>query len=143
MTATIATDDRNRHRVRPARIALHVFLIATALVWLVPIAGAIYTSLRPYGETSQKGFFSLPDTLTFDNYRNAFTQGDMARHYWVTFCIVVPALMAFLHLDQRRASATSLVAIAPAAVVGAITYAVQGEVHWLAALTLAPAIIGN
>lgn len=51
--------------------------------------------------------------------------------------IVVPALMAFLHLDQRRASATSLVAIAPAAVVGAVTYAVQGEVHWLAALTLA------
>ena len=51
--------------------------------------------------------------------------------------IVVPALMAFAHMDQRRASATSLVAIAPAAVVGAITYAVQGEVHWLAALTLA------
>lgn len=51
--------------------------------------------------------------------------------------IVVPALMAFLHLDQRRASATSLVAIAPAAVAGAVTYAVQGEVHWLAALTLA------
>ncbi|MGW8429812.1 sulfite exporter TauE/SafE family protein [Curtobacterium citreum] len=51
--------------------------------------------------------------------------------------VVVPALMAFLHLDQRRASATSLVAIAPAAVVGAITYGVQGEVHWLAALTLA------
>lgn len=51
--------------------------------------------------------------------------------------VVVPALMAFLHLDQRRASATSLVAIAPAALVGAITYAVQGEVHWLAALTLA------
>ncbi|KTR12747.1 sulfite exporter TauE/SafE family protein, partial [Curtobacterium citreum] len=51
--------------------------------------------------------------------------------------VVVPALMAFLHLDQRRASATSLVAIAPAAVVGAVTYGVQGEVHWLAALTLA------
>lgn len=51
--------------------------------------------------------------------------------------IVVPALMAFLHLDQRSASASSLVAIAPAAVVGAITYAAQGEVHWLAALTLA------
>lgn len=51
--------------------------------------------------------------------------------------IVVPALMAFVHMDQRRASATSLVAIAPAAVVGAVTYAVQGDVHWLAALTLA------
>ena len=51
--------------------------------------------------------------------------------------IVVPALMAFAQMDQRRASATSLVANAPAAVVGAVTYAVQGEVHWLAALTLA------
>ncbi|WP_242090060.1 sulfite exporter TauE/SafE family protein [Curtobacterium sp. DN_7.5] len=51
--------------------------------------------------------------------------------------VVVPALMAVLGMDQRRASATSLVAIAPAALVGAITYAVQGEVHWLAALTLA------
>jgi uncharacterized protein len=51
--------------------------------------------------------------------------------------VVVPALMAFAGMDQRRASATSLVAIAPAAVVGAVTYAVQGEVHWLAALMLA------
>ena len=51
--------------------------------------------------------------------------------------VVVPALMAVLGMDQRRASATSLVAIAPAAVVGAVTYGVQGEVHWLAALTLA------
>jgi hypothetical protein len=51
--------------------------------------------------------------------------------------IVVPALMAFVGMDQRRASATSLVAIAPAAVVGAITYGLQGEVDWLAALTLA------
>lgn len=51
--------------------------------------------------------------------------------------IVVPALMAFAAMDQRAASATSLVAILPAAVVGAVTYAVQGQVHWLAAVTLA------
>lgn len=51
--------------------------------------------------------------------------------------IVVPALMAFVGMDQRRASSTSLVAIAPAAVVGALTYGLQGEVDWLAALTLA------
>jgi len=51
--------------------------------------------------------------------------------------VVVPALMAFAGMDQRRASASSLVAIAPAAIVGAITYGLQGEVDWLAALTLA------
>jgi hypothetical protein len=51
--------------------------------------------------------------------------------------IVVPALMAFAGMDQRRASSTSLVAIAPAAVVGAVTYGLRGEVDWLAALALA------
>ncbi|MGD9704668.1 MAG: carbohydrate ABC transporter permease [Acidimicrobiia bacterium] len=107
MTAAIGVTDRNRQRLRPARIALHVFLIATALVWLVPIAGAIYTSFRPYGETSRNGFLSLPDTLTLDNYRNAFTQGEMARHYWVTFCIVVPALIITLVLSSLVAFAVS------------------------------------
>lgn len=99
--------DPNKHRVRPARIALHAFLIVTALIWLVPIAGAIYTSFRPYGETSQKGFLSWPDALTLENYRNAFTQGEMARHYWVTFCIVVPALILTLLLASMVAFAVS------------------------------------
>jgi multiple sugar transport system permease protein len=104
---TVAITDPNRQGIRPARIALHAFLILTALVWLVPIVGALYTSFRPYGETSVKGFFSLPDTLTFENYRNAFTQGEMRHHYWVTLCIVVPALLITLLLSSAVAFAVS------------------------------------
>ena len=50
----------------------------TAFVWLVPIAGAVFASLRPFAETVRDGFFSWPNSLTLDNYRNAWEQGDIA-----------------------------------------------------------------
>lgn len=50
--------------------------------------------------------------------------------------IVVPALMTILGMDQRRAAATSLVAIAPAAVVGAISYGSRGQLSLIAAVCL-------
>jgi multiple sugar transport system permease protein len=91
---------RNKQKVRPARIALHVFLITTAVIWLIPLLGAVYTSLRPYAETSRKGFFSWPDSLSFDNYTDAWSQGEMARHFFVTAIIVIPALVLTLMLSS-------------------------------------------
>ena len=44
--------------------------------------------------------------------------------------VIVPALMAVLGMDQRRASATSLAAIIVTAAVGSGTYALHGEVSW-------------
>ena len=39
---------RNRKRVTPARVLLHIFLITFALIWLVPVAWALLTSFRSY-----------------------------------------------------------------------------------------------
>ena len=44
--------------------------------------------------------------------------------------VIVPALMAVLGMDQRRASATSLAAIIVTATVGSGNYALHGEVSW-------------
>jgi len=51
--------------------------------------------------------------------------------------LMVPLLITFAGMDQRRASATSLAAIVPTAVVGSITYLANGEVDLLAALFVA------
>jgi len=75
------------------RILLYVFVTLTALVWLVPIAGAIFASLRPFSETIQDGFFSWPETLTLDNYREAWEQGEIGRKYWNTALILVPSII--------------------------------------------------
>jgi len=51
--------------------------------------------------------------------------------------ILVPLLVTFAGLDQRRASATSLPAILPSSLAGAITYLANGEVDLVAAGVIA------
>ena len=57
--------------------------------------------------------------------------------------IIVPALALWLGMPQRPAAGTSVAAILPAAAVGAISYAVQGNVDWTAALCLAVGIVAG
>lgn len=57
--------------------------------------------------------------------------------------IMVPLLMMWVSFDQRRASATSLLAIIPTSLVGALTYAAQDQVNYLvAALVAVGAVVG-
>lgn len=58
--------------------------------------------------------------------------------------VLVPLLIAFAHLDQRQAAATSLLAILPTSIAGSVTYLVGGQVDYLAAAVIAVgAIIGS
>ena len=57
--------------------------------------------------------------------------------------ILVPLLMAFAGLDQRRAAATSLLAILPTAISGSVTYALHGEIDYVAAGIVAVGAIGG
>ena len=98
---------KNDTRVKPARVLLHVFLVGMAFVWMIPILGATYASFRPYDETSKRGIFTLPKKLMFTNWSDAFTQGQMGRHFWVTMMIVVPALFFTLLLASFVAFAVS------------------------------------
>ncbi len=47
--------------------------------------------------------------------------------------VMVPLMMWLAGMDQRRASATSLVAIVPTALIGSIGYAVGGQINFAAA----------
>jgi uncharacterized membrane protein YfcA len=57
--------------------------------------------------------------------------------------VLVPILVMLLGFPQRLAAGTSVAAILPAAVVGGIGYAVQGNVDWIAAVALAVGVIGG
>jgi multiple sugar transport system permease protein len=82
--------------VKLPRVGLHAFLIVVAILWLAPVIWALYTSLRPYSETAEKGYVSLPDTLTFDNYSNAWTQGEIPHYFLNSLLVTVPALVITL-----------------------------------------------
>jgi multiple sugar transport system permease protein len=88
--------ERRRAAIRPPRIGLHAFLIFVAILWLAPVIWTLYTSLRPYSETAEKGYVSLPDKITFENYTNAWTQGEIPHFFWNSLLITLPAIVITL-----------------------------------------------
>jgi multiple sugar transport system permease protein len=96
-TVTAGTRARTRARRIPVqRFALHGFLVVCALLWLAPVAWALFTSFRPYSDTQQHGYVSLPHTLSLSNYRHAWSQGGIPQHFWNSMVIAVPAIAIIL-----------------------------------------------
>lgn len=90
-------------RLRPAvgggrsgRIATHAFLIVMAVLWLIPLLWTVYVSLRPESDTNQHGYFSIAHSLTFHNYSEAWTQGQLPHLFWNSVKITVPAVIITL-----------------------------------------------
>ncbi|MFF5300585.1 MULTISPECIES: carbohydrate ABC transporter permease [unclassified Streptomyces] len=102
-TPTAALGVKQRTPLRPARVLLHTFLVVTSLAWLAPLLWAVYAALRPYSETSNKGYVSWPDTLNLDNFKNAFEQSDMTHYFVNTLIIAVPAVLLTLLLASMVA----------------------------------------
>ncbi len=99
--------DAGRRTKRIKRTVLHAFLIVMSLVWLFPLAYAVYTSFRPFAETAKLGYVSLPQHLTFDNYVHAWVQADLPKFFLNTVIIVVPAMIIVLFLASMMAFAVS------------------------------------
>ena len=93
------------------RAAGSVFMIAVCVAWLVPVLFALYVSFRPYAETSQYGYVSLPHQLTFQNYVNAWTQSDMLRFFSNSVLITIPAVIVTLLLASMVAFVVTRVSI--------------------------------
>jgi multiple sugar transport system permease protein len=96
---------------RPLRIVLHCFLILMSLGWLAPLLLAVYASVRPYSETAEKGYFSLPDRLTLRYYVDAWQQAELPGYYLNTLLIAVPGMVTTLFLASFVAFAIARVRI--------------------------------
>ena len=78
-----------------------------AIVWLFPLAWAIYTALRPYSDTQAAGYISLPQTLNFQNFIDAWNGGDFAQHFLSTLIVTIPAVIVTLIVASMVAFAVS------------------------------------
>jgi multiple sugar transport system permease protein len=96
-----------RRRIRPRRVVLQAFLVSMSLVWLFPLVWALYTALRPFGDTQRRGYISLPGTLSLDNFVDAWTRGNFETYYLNTIVITVPAVIVTLVLASMVAFAVS------------------------------------
>ena len=64
------------------RPIIYVVLVLLAIVWLVPFAWAVATSLKPDAETTVAPVSWLASTETFDAYRAILDKGDILQWYF-------------------------------------------------------------
>ena len=96
-----------RRRTRPARIALHAFLVVTVLLWVSPILWAVFTALRPYADTAAHGYVSWPQHLNIDNFKHAYTDSGMLHFFWNSVIVAVPAILLILLFSSAVAFVVS------------------------------------
>ena len=88
------------HRFR--RALIYAFLVATSLIWLFPVAWAVWNSFRDYAYTSTHGYVSFGG-FTLDNYVNAWERGDLLLYFRNSLIITVPAVLLTLFLSSCAA----------------------------------------
>ncbi|MER5772426.1 carbohydrate ABC transporter permease [Streptomyces sp. NPDC001985] len=106
-TPAPAARPRRVLRIRPGRVGVHAFLMTVSLAFLAPLLLAVYASLRPYEETSEHGYFSLPRELSLDYYQRAFSESGMTKYFVNTMIIAVPGVLITLFLASFVAFAVA------------------------------------
>ncbi|MBY8888625.1 carbohydrate ABC transporter permease [Streptomyces sp. PTM05] len=96
-----------RRSPKATRVALHVFLVGTCVVWLAPLIYAFYTALRPYADTARRGYVSVGGSYGVGNFETAWTQAQLPHYFWNSVVITVPALVLTLLLSSMVAFVVS------------------------------------
>ena len=89
------------------RYGIHLFLIVMAIIWLIPLAWAVFTALRPKADTDRYGYFTFGGAFNFDNFVTAWNQGGFARLFANSAILVVPTVVLTLLFASMMAFAVS------------------------------------
>jgi ABC-type sugar transport system, permease component len=84
-----------------------IFVTVMAIMWLIPLLWALYTSLRPKADTDKYGYFSFGGTFNFDNFVTAWNQGGFATYFGNSMIITVPAVLLTLFFASMMAFAVA------------------------------------
>jgi len=106
---TAAASGRRR-RLRPGGALVIAVLVLAAILWLVPFAWAIATSLKPDAETTETPVSWTASTLTFDAYGSILDRGDIFRWYFNSALVSVVVTGLTVLLGSMAAFAFSRVA---------------------------------
>ena len=107
MSGLVEGPRRHRGWVRPL---IYAVLVVLALVWVVPLAWAVATSLKPDAETTIAPVSWRGSEVTLDAYRVALEQGDILKWYFnslittsvITVGTIVTASLAAFAFSRMR-----------------------------------------
>ncbi len=90
------------------RTVLNVVLAVVTIVWLIPTVGLLITSLRPLGDSTSSGWWTVftdAAGLTLDNFANLLSNATITRSLLNTVLIAVPATVLVVVLAALAAYA--------------------------------------
>ncbi len=83
----------------------YLFAFPFTLIWLLPVFGALLTSLRSKDDILYNGYLSWPHPFTVAPYQEAWTLGNISGYIANSFLITIPALVASIFLASLAAYA--------------------------------------
>jgi multiple sugar transport system permease protein len=86
-------------------ILTHAALIFWTFLWLLPVIAAVITSFRTMDDISTHGFWTMPQTITLENFDQAWNQARVAVYLGNSFKITIPSLIGTLFLSSLSAYA--------------------------------------
>ncbi|GAB3744694.1 carbohydrate ABC transporter permease [Nocardiopsis nanhaiensis] len=87
---------RPRRRLNPGHVALYTVAVLAALLWLVPLAWAFATSIKPEGETTALPVTWFTANPTWEAYAAVLGRGDIIR--WTANSFVTTVIVTVLTL---------------------------------------------
>lgn len=85
----------------------HLFLLAMAAMWLIPLLWSLYTALRPFADTNEFGYFSIAGHYSLDNFFTAWNQAGMGKYLVNSAIITIPTVLLTLFFASLMAFAVS------------------------------------
>src|ERR1700712_435965 len=105
--ARVTSRSSTKIRNGPAIWGAYAFLTVAAILWLVPLLWAVYTSLRPKADTDRLGYFSVGGGYGVSNYAGAGTQGGFLTYCGNSVIITIATVVLTLLFASMMAFAVS------------------------------------
>lgn len=88
--------------MEPKKRGLLYWTFATflLLLWISPILASLLTSIKTLSELNQGQYWTFPETLSLQNYVEAFTVGKFSIYFMNSVLITMPSVIAVLFLSS-------------------------------------------
>jgi ABC-type glycerol-3-phosphate transport system permease component len=87
-------DAKTNLRQQITQPMLYLFVTALVIIYSMPGIGVIITSFKDNREISREGLWSRPERLHIDNYKEAWTEGNVKTYMLNSFKVTIPATIA-------------------------------------------------
>jgi multiple sugar transport system permease protein len=77
----------------PARISYQVALPIVLILWLLPLLGVAFTSVRPASDLASGNYFGWPSSFAWQNYVEVFQNTPMWQYIKNSFYVTIPTVI--------------------------------------------------